>query len=134
MEHVIDRLGGPSVVARMCNVSSPSVTNWRKRGIPIERCVPIERATSGAVMRWDLRPTDWWEIWPELTARPDAPPISAPAAATEAALQINEQAHPTGSVGEVRSAMGGACSPAPVRAAAKPMPQGELTEGGVMRL
>ncbi|KDB53919.1 hypothetical protein X805_04730 [Sphaerotilus natans subsp. natans DSM 6575] len=25
------------------------------------------------VMRWALRPGDWWEIWPELMARPDAP-------------------------------------------------------------
>ena len=32
----------------------------------------IERATAGAVMRWDLR-DDWREIWPELASRPDAP-------------------------------------------------------------
>lgn len=30
------------------------------------RCVAIERATSGAVSRRDLRPLDWREIWPEL--------------------------------------------------------------------
>jgi DNA-binding transcriptional regulator YdaS (Cro superfamily) len=34
--------------------------------VPIERCVPIERATNGAVTRKDLRPDDWQEIWPEL--------------------------------------------------------------------
>ena len=34
--------------------------------MPIERCVPIERATNGAVTRKDLRPDDWQEIWPEL--------------------------------------------------------------------
>lgn len=73
MEHVIDRLGGPSAVAKMLKLSSPSVVNWRRRGIPIERCVAIERATGGAVMRWDLRPKDWRDIWPELEARPDAP-------------------------------------------------------------
>ena len=33
----------------------------------------IERESSGAVMRWDMRPTDWRDIWPELTSRPDAP-------------------------------------------------------------
>lgn len=91
MEHVIDRLGGPSVVARMCKVSSPSVTNWRKRGIPIERCVPIERATEGAVMRWDLRPTDWWEIWPELTSRADAPCHGVTADQPAAEVQISRQ-------------------------------------------
>ena len=36
------------------------------RPVPIERCVAIERATSGAVTRRDLRPTDWQDIWPEL--------------------------------------------------------------------
>lgn len=64
----------------MLGISSPSVTNWRQRGVPIERCVQIERATGGAVMRWDLRPTDWRDIWPELADRTDAP--AAPGATT----------------------------------------------------
>jgi DNA-binding transcriptional regulator YdaS (Cro superfamily) len=34
--------------------------------VPVERCVPIERATEGAVTRRDLRPDDWHDIWPEL--------------------------------------------------------------------
>lgn len=38
-----------------------------------ERCVAIEQATDGAVMRWDLRPDDWHLIWPELKKRKDAP-------------------------------------------------------------
>ena len=46
------------------------------RPVPIERCVPIERATDGAVTRRDLRPDDWQEIWPEL-----ATPTTAPATA-----------------------------------------------------
>ena len=29
-------------------------------------CVAIEKATSGAVRRQDLRPDDWHLIWPEL--------------------------------------------------------------------
>ena len=29
-------------------------------------CVSIERATNGAVTRRDLRPHDWYSIWPEL--------------------------------------------------------------------
>ncbi len=29
-------------------------------------CVDIERATSGAVTRADLRPDDYWLIWPDL--------------------------------------------------------------------
>lgn len=39
-----------------------------------ELCVDIERATDGAVTRRDLRPSDWWRIWPELvTAEHPAP-------------------------------------------------------------
>lgn len=33
-----------------------------------ELCVDIERATDGAVTRRDLRPSDWWRIWPELVS------------------------------------------------------------------
>ncbi|WP_236596881.1 transcriptional regulator [Paraburkholderia hiiakae] len=32
-------------------------------------CVAIERESSGAVTRRDLRPADWHEIWPELAAK-----------------------------------------------------------------
>lgn len=44
-----------------------------------ELCVRIEQATRRAVMRWDLRPSDWHLIWPELTkakGRPDIPTAS----------------------------------------------------------
>lgn len=43
------------------------------RPFSIERCVEIERATEGAVRRWDLRPDDWGAIWPELVGSPGAP-------------------------------------------------------------
>ncbi|EBB0053825.1 helix-turn-helix domain-containing protein [Salmonella enterica] len=32
-----------------------------------ERCVVIERETLGAVTRRDLRPSDWWRVWPDLS-------------------------------------------------------------------
>lgn len=46
-------------------------SQWRKkiRPVPIENCVPIERATNGMVTRRDLRPDDWHEIWPELAEK-----------------------------------------------------------------
>lgn len=44
--------------------------------VSAERCVAIEKATNGAVMRWDLRPDDWHLIWPELRRRKDAPAVS----------------------------------------------------------
>lgn len=40
-----------------------------------ENCVAIERATDGAVMRWDLRADDWHRIWPELIGHEGAPAI-----------------------------------------------------------
>ena len=41
-------------------------------------CVWLDRTPeephmpSTGVMRWDSRPTDWWEMWPELMAHPSA--------------------------------------------------------------
>lgn len=34
---IIDELGGPSAVARLCQCRQPSVTQWRHRGIPLSR-------------------------------------------------------------------------------------------------
>lgn len=34
---IIDLLGGTSAVARLCNVKPPSVSDWRKFGIPAAR-------------------------------------------------------------------------------------------------
>lgn len=44
-----------------------------------EHCVNIERATDGAVRRWDMRPDDWHRIWPELIGTEGAPEIPAEA-------------------------------------------------------
>lgn len=48
----------------------------------------LESASSGAVMRWDLRPDDWHLIWPELVGTEGAPSItqSAPAPSPESPL------------------------------------------------
>lgn len=45
-----------------------SITDWKNgiREVPITFCPAIEQATNGAVTRKDLRPDDWWKIWPEL--------------------------------------------------------------------
>lgn len=45
------------------------------RAVTPERAAKIEVETAREVMRWDLRPTDWWEIWPELVAAEGAPGI-----------------------------------------------------------
>ena len=48
------------------------------RPVPAEHCAALERATGGAVRRWDLRPGDWDRIWPELKNTEGAPPVPAP--------------------------------------------------------
>lgn len=75
-----DLVGGQTALASMLGVSPQAVWQWAQhpRGAPVNRCHAIERATSGAVTRRDLRPDDWWLIWPELvTAEHPAPTSEA---------------------------------------------------------
>jgi DNA-binding transcriptional regulator YdaS (Cro superfamily) len=60
--------GRSLLLAKALGVSQASTSDWStgKKGVPAERCVPIEQATEGAVTRRDLRPADWGDIWPEL--------------------------------------------------------------------
>lgn len=60
--------GRSLAIAKAVGVTPPVVSDWvtGKKGIPVERCVAIEKATYGEVTRRDLRPDDWVEIWPEL--------------------------------------------------------------------
>lgn len=59
------QVGGTSKLAALLDVSVQAISNWKERGVPIERCLPIERATGGKVTRRELR-DDWKSIWPEL--------------------------------------------------------------------
>ena len=75
MSDLIEQLGGTSAVARMTGVAPPSVTAWRTRGIPADRCPAIERATAGAVPCETLRPDVRWSRipdsgWPHPAGRP----------------------------------------------------------------
>lgn len=58
-------------LARKLDIAPVLISQWKTgiRPIPIERCVAIEQATSGAVTRQDLRPDDWMKIWPELAEK-----------------------------------------------------------------
>jgi DNA-binding transcriptional regulator YdaS (Cro superfamily) len=48
------------------------VRQWRyghaDRRPNAQHCLAIERATNGVVRRQDLRPDDYWLIWPDLPA------------------------------------------------------------------
>ena len=50
----------------------------RRRSTPPAHCSAIELETSGAVTRRDLRPSDWWLIWPELVTEEFKVPESSP--------------------------------------------------------
>ena len=54
--------GSAAALAKAIGASKSGVCLWRsgKRQVPIERCLPIERATGGRVRAEDLRPdVDW---------------------------------------------------------------------------
>ncbi|GAA4400452.1 transcriptional regulator [Quisquiliibacterium transsilvanicum] len=72
-----------AALAQALGVPPPLVSQWKTgaRPIPIERCLQIERATGSVVRRWDLRPDDWWAIWPELVETDGAPPVPSREAA-----------------------------------------------------
>ncbi|GAA4335854.1 hypothetical protein GCM10023144_29600 [Pigmentiphaga soli] len=52
--------------------SDAQIRQWRHRyadRLPSPRsCVALEKASAGAITRRDLRPDDYWLIWPDLPA------------------------------------------------------------------
>lgn len=73
-------------VARVLGYSDRrNVTNWVKgvQPFPPMHCTTIHRATKGEIARWDLRPFDWWLIWPELVGADGAPECPTEAVTAE---------------------------------------------------
>lgn len=62
--------GAAAALARAIGVHPVMVSQWAAgvKAVPVERCMPIERATGGQVTRQELRPDDYWLIWPDLPA------------------------------------------------------------------
>lgn len=56
LEIAIDKVGGLTELAKLIKSKPQVIVNWRKRGVPPERCGDIERATAGFVTRAQLRP------------------------------------------------------------------------------
>lgn len=65
MSYDIDQLGGTVAVARMAGVAPPSVTAWRQRRIPADRCPDIERGSAGKATCEQLRPDVRWHRVPD---------------------------------------------------------------------
>jgi DNA-binding transcriptional regulator YdaS (Cro superfamily) len=54
--------------AELLGVSQGAVWQWASGKTPPspEKALAIERATNGEVTRRELRPDDFWRIWPDL--------------------------------------------------------------------
>lgn len=67
-EKIIDGLGGTSAVARFFDIRPPSVSDWKKSGIPDDKLIRLAPLVEqkGIATRKELFPNDWHLIWPEL--------------------------------------------------------------------
>ena len=67
---IIDLLGGPTKVGKLCGVTPNAVSQWRKNNIPYAQFVflaaTLEKESHGLITRQDIFPTNFWLIWPEL--------------------------------------------------------------------
>jgi Putative antitoxin of bacterial toxin-antitoxin system, YdaS/YdaT len=65
-----------------------------EKSVPFDQCMPIERATDGAVTRRDLRPEDYLIHWPELaeTQAAQAPAATDLIAIVQAAITQTKDA------------------------------------------
>ena len=69
---LIDLLGKPAKVAKLCGVTVQAVCQWRNNNaIPAAPLMliaaTIEKESHGLVTRKDLFPNTWQIIWPELS-------------------------------------------------------------------
>jgi len=67
---IIELLGGPTKIAKICKISVPAVSMWKNSGIPADKMVYLgallEQESKGLVSRKDLFPDSFHLIWPEL--------------------------------------------------------------------
>lgn len=54
--------GGQARLAEALGVEPMTVSHWKKRGVPTDRCREIELATGGVVTRADLKPEIFGEV------------------------------------------------------------------------
>lgn len=61
--------GAASALAEKLEISLSYLSQLAsgRSSLSAERCVAIEQATNGVVTRKDLRPNDFWRIWPDLS-------------------------------------------------------------------
>jgi DNA-binding transcriptional regulator YdaS (Cro superfamily) len=62
--------GRQADLAAALSKSPAQIWQWKEgiRPVPTDLCAAIEKATAGQVTRQELRPEDYWLIWPDLPA------------------------------------------------------------------
>jgi DNA-binding transcriptional regulator YdaS (Cro superfamily) len=78
IEKFIADLGGTKEVADLLRIRPPSVSAWKKCGIPDDKLIrlaPIAEAR-GISKRSELFPNDFMDIWPELREGVQPAPIA----------------------------------------------------------
>ena len=63
LKQVVEDLG-LKVAADLLAVSPQRLSNWMERGVPVEWCAAVDAKLG--VSRKELRPDDWFLIWPEM--------------------------------------------------------------------
>lgn len=60
--------GAVTRLAKAIGAHGSDVSDWanKKRPVPVRSAVAIEAFTGGAVSRQELRPDDFWLLWPDL--------------------------------------------------------------------
>jgi DNA-binding transcriptional regulator YdaS (Cro superfamily) len=59
MEKVINYFGTQKKLADILGVTQMAISQWKKRGIPIKRCVQIEQLSNGKIKREEI----WADIF-----------------------------------------------------------------------
>ena len=79
-QYFAEERGRAAKVARLLSVPPAWLSQMAAgdRPVPPPLVPQIERLSGGTVRRWDLRPTDWHRIWPELIGAEGAPDLAEP--------------------------------------------------------
>jgi len=95
LDRAIKWFGTPPRDAHLADaleVGTMAVSQWRRRGVPAERVLPIVRAVQGAIKPFELRP----DIYPDPNWLPPGLVSSDPAAGMDAGAGDAELARPMG--------------------------------------
>lgn len=78
VSRAVTKVGGVTKMANILGVTPPTVSQWISgvRSVPPRQCYAIEQASQCEVTRRELRPNDWWRIWPELVTDEHPAPTS----------------------------------------------------------